>query len=639
MRFLIIDDNPADRELVTRRLRKEFPNSEFTEITKLEDLKEEMQFDHFDIVLTDYQLDWTDGLHILNTVKQRYPDVPVLMVTGTGSEEVAVEGLRSGLSNYILKHHLDNLPQAVRESLEKARLHRQYEEAIRQLRLSEERYREIFEQSLTAIFVATPEGKLLTCNTALVRIFGFSSEEEAMETNLQKLYPDLEHYQQFVQRVRQEKRLENFEAEMMSSKGQPLYVVENVLGNFDDEGKLVEIKGFIFDNTERRKLTDQLQQAQRLESVGLLVSGIAHDFNNMLGGILGYASRGLSRITASHPLYDNLSHIQDITQRAAKMTQQLLAFSRRQVIEPSNVNLNVVVENLLNFLGKLLADQIEIEFVPEPALHVVHVDYAQMEQVLMNLCINARDAMPDGGKLTIRTCNISAQEASRLSRNQLQGDAYVMLSVQDSGIGMDEQVQAHMFEPFFTTKDVGKGTGLGLSMVHGIVGQHNGHIDVKSRIHHGTTFSILLPAISAVQQSNADAKMPEQATAQPVQGGSETILVVEDDPDLRCLMEEALAEYGYTVVSAANGVEGYELFMHASPPISLVVSDLVTPKMKGIELYEKIRAHSKDAKFLFISGYQANQISQNFVLEEGFTFLQKPFDLDVLATKVREILG
>ena len=627
MRFLIVDDSTADRELVKRRLKQEFPHVEFVEIMRPEELDKIAAYDHFDIVLTDYQLNWTTGLQILEIVKQRFPDVPVLMVTGTGSEEIAVTGLRSGLSNYILKNHLEQLPQAVHESLEKVRLQKQYNEAIIQLRASEERYREIFEQGLTGVFAFTPEGKILACNPAFARIFGYTSEAEAQRADIWTLYPRPELYHAFLALVAREKRLEFYETEMVREDGMPIYIVENVVGSFDEQGNLLEVKGYIFDNTERKKLENQLQQSQRLESIGLLVSGIAHDFNNMLGGILGYTSRGLSRVTQSHPLYDNLYHIQEIGMRAARMTQQLLAFSRRQVLEPTDVNLNVVVENLLSFIGKILADHIEIDFQPDPALKTVHVDYAQMEQVLMNLCVNAHDAMPDGGNLRISTSNAMRDERS-----------YVALRVQDSGSGMSEQVMSHIFEPFFTTKETGKGTGLGLSMVHGIIGQQNGFIEVQSIEGQGTTFIIYLPTVDA-ESANSDTFLSNLLVqSAPVHGGTETILVVEDDPDLRCLMEEALSEYGYTMFSASDGAEGLRLFEERGNEIALIISDLVTPKMKGIEMYDKIRQISVRPRFLFVSGYQANQISQNFVLDKGFAFLQKPFDLDELAMKVRDIL-
>ncbi len=636
MRFLIIDDSSADRELIIQRLRKDFANAEFVQVSLPEDFERIMACNHFDVILTDYQLNWSNGLEVLNTLKQRFPDIPIVMVTGTGNEEIAVEGLRSGLSNYILKQHLDQLPHAVRESLEKAHLHRQYEEAIKQLRFSEERYREIFEHGLTAIFVATPQGRLLACNPAFARIFGYQSVAEMLRAGLPKLYVHADDYQSFVNLLKEKKHLEYHEAQMMRRGGEPIYVVGNIKGTFSDTGELIEIEGYLFDNTEQKKLAEQLQQAQRLESVGLLVSGIAHDFNNMLSGILGYTHRGMSKITATHPLYDHLRHIREISSRAARMTHQLLAFSRRQVLEPIDVNLNVVVENLLSFFGKIISDQVEIQFIPDTELATVHVDYAQIEQVLINLCINARDAMPQGGKITIRTSNVSPEKAQKLSRGQLRAVPHILLSIHDMGIGMNEQTRARIFEPFFTTKEVGKGTGLGLSMVHGIIGQHNGFIDVSSRVGQGTTFSIYLPSVKRVPDSVEPAiEIPTPA----VQSASRaTILVVEDDPDIRYLLEDSLGECGYVVISAPDGVEGLKIYQQEHSSISLIISDLVTPRMNGKELYERVIQINRAAKFLFVSGYQANQISHNFVLEEGFAFLPKPFDLDELAARVQDLL-
>lgn len=645
MRFLIIDDNPSDRELVIRRLRKEpeFSNSEYFEVGRPREFEEKVEDDGFDFVLTDYQLHWINGLQVLEIVRKRYPDMPVIMVTGTGSEEIAVEGLRAGLNNYILKKHLDRLPLAIHEALEKQRLRVQYEEAIQQLRASEERYREMFEQALTGVFLVTPRGNLLTCNPAFAHIFGFSSTHDASQANFATLYPTQQEFDSFVKRVEHEKHLDYYDAEMRRYDGTPVFVVENVVGTFNDTGALTQINGYLFDNTEPRKLAQQLQQAQKLESIGLLVSGIAHDFNNMLGGIRGYAERGLVRVSESHPLHENFARIQDIATRASQMTQQLLAFSRRQVLEPASLDLNVVIRNLLELLGKVLADQAEIHFLPDPNLKTVHADYAQMEQVLMNLCINARDAMPHGGKLTITTQTVDAEEIRRAGRKEVTAAEYVVLSVQDSGIGMSEQVRTHIFEPFFTTKAVGKGTGLGLAMVHGIIGQHDGFIDVESTPGHGTTFKLYLPAFDdapedlPLNRSTRD-KNRQNGHDHAERKTGKTLMVVEDDPDLRYLMQEALEDYGYTVMAACDGMEGLNLFERHQNDIALIISDLITPKMAGRELYERIHEMRQETRFLFVSGYQANQISQNFVLTKGFEFLQKPFDLDELAAKVREML-
>jgi two-component system cell cycle sensor histidine kinase/response regulator CckA len=526
------------------------------------------------------------------------------------------------------------------------------DETISQLRESEERYRELFEQGLTAVFACTPDGTLLTCNPAFAAIFGCSSVDEAMQTPLASFYENSEAYQSFLGLLHREKRLVSYETELYRKNGEHIFVVGNIVGTFDTQGNLVEIKGYLFDNTRRKQLEERYLQAQKMESLGQLVSGISHDFNTMLGGILGHSSRCLARVTENHPLYENLCHIHDIAERAARMTRQLLAFSRRQVLEPKDININAVVAELLDFIGKILADDIEIVFTPDPALRTVHADATQIEQVVMNLCINARDAMPCGGQLFISTRNVHIDRAYQSKHPEAQLGQFVLLSVRDTGTGMDEMVREHVFEPFFTTKEPGpgKGTGLGLSTVHGIVGQHNGFIEVESEVGSGTTFNVYLPVLATTAEQDIQAAQAMPETRQPITfdpagdntPGSglrtKTILLVEDDPDLRYLMQVVLEESGYEVLSAANGEEGLEQYIQHEGSIALVVSDVITPRMRGKELYNHIHEIDPQLQFLFVSGYQANQISQNFVLDSGFKFLPKPFDLDELIAKVQEAL-
>jgi CheY-like chemotaxis protein len=294
--------------------------------------------------------------------------------------------------------------------------------------------------------------------------------------------------------------------------------------------------------------------------------------------------------------------------------------------------LNVIIAHLLDFLSKILPEHIDLEFAPDPALKSVTADAIQIEQVVMNLCINARDAMPNGGKILIKTQNVLLDERGAGAYAGVQPGLYVLLTIADTGVGMDEQVRERMFEPFFTTKEPGTGTGLGLSMVHGIIAQHNGFLAVDSEMGKGTTFNIYFPAVDSV------AVQAETEEVHAIQGGKETILVVEDDPDVRELMEAVLREYGYTVIMANDGEEGLTLFEQHAASIALVIADLMMPKMKGRELYEQIRRLSPTVRFLFVSGYRANQLGQDFVLEKGVEFLEKPFDLDKLAATIRKVL-
>jgi len=348
--------------------------------------------------------------------------------------------------------------------------------------------------------------------------------------------------------------------------------------------------------------------------------------------MMGYAEMGLRRTDPNNPLHNTLDKIRQLTERGAKITKQLLAFSRRQIIDPKDVDLGKVVQDLIALIGKTIGDNIEIHFTAEEHLKTVHVDVSQMEQVFMNLCVNARDAMLGGGKLFIETRNMVMTEKHLSVYPNARVGNYVILSVTDTGTGMDEKTIHQIFDPFFTTKEQGKGTGLGLSMVHGIVSQHNGFINVYSEVGKGTTFTIYLPAVERQAQEIQN----KQATV--VKGGTETILLVEDDPNVREMVEEVLKEYGYNVIVAVDGEEGLERFKMFSPSISLVMSDSVMPKMSGKELHEKVLQEKPKTKFLFVSGYTRDAVHHNFVLDVGIDFLQKPFGPDELASKVREIL-
>ncbi len=509
MKILMIDDSPYDRALIQRKVQKEFDDAEFVEVVRHSDLESGLAHTDFDIALVDYHLQWTNGIWLLQTIKVRMPLLPVIMVTDTGSEEIATEGMKAGLSDYVLKRELHRLPLAIKESLAKTKL-----------------------------------------------------------------------------------------------------------------------------IAERKQLEEQVQQAQKMESLGQLVSGIAHDFNNILAGILGYTDQSLTKVDATHPVYEGLQHTRESTLRAAKMVRQLLAFSRHQVLEPTYVDLNILVTNLLNFIDKVIGEHIEVVFTPTTGIQTIYADTVQVEQVVMNLCINARDAMPNGGRLSITMQNETVNETHTKAHVTALMGTYVQLTVSDTGIGMDDQTREHIFEPFFTTKGVGKGTGLGLSTVHGIVGQHKGFIAVESTLGKGTSFHIYFPSIDHVPVTPEQ----KQETELVAQTGSETILLVEDDEDLRELMTEVLRECGYTVMSASNGEEGLHLFEDTSSSIDLIISDMMTPKLGGKDLYKKLVSSGSTTKFLFMSGYLADHLSQDFHLDTDTHFLQKPFDLDELTRKVRVVL-
>ena len=390
---------------------------------------------------------------------------------------------------------------------------------------------------------------------------------------------------------------------------------------------------FSRDITERKKLEAQFFQAQKMEAVGQLAGGVAHDFNNLLGVILGYSELLLEKQDAAQPQFRQLEEIKKAAKYGASLTRQLLAFSRKQVLEPKVLDLNQLIADMLKMLQRLIGEDVALTFVPTASLGSVKVDPGQIEQVLMNLVINARDAMPNGGKLTIETENVELDQAYFNQHSSGTPGPHVLLAVSDTGTGMDADTQARIFEPFFTTKEKGKGTGLGLATVYGIVKQSGGYVWVYSEPGHGTTFKVYFPRFAEVGASEK-ADIAPKATPQ----GSETILLVEDAEPLRELTRLFLEGAGYTVLEASSGAEALEKSRGHTGPIHLLVTDVIMPGMSGADLARKLRAERPESGIIFISGYTDDAIAHHGVLESGVTLLVKPFTRDALTSKVREVL-
>jgi two-component system, cell cycle sensor histidine kinase and response regulator CckA len=500
------------------------------------------------------------------------------------------------------------------------------------LRESEEQYRKFFEDDISADFITTNDGNVIACNPAYLELFGFSSYADAYQKNLWELFPSPEEQSKIFALVRRNRKLEAHEMDLRRNDGSLIHIVANIFGIYDG-GDLVQLKGYLIDDTKRKKLESQLLQAQKLESIGQLAGGVAHDLNNVLGAIMGYADLGRKKISEQHPLYNRLDKILDLTVRGARITEQLLAFSRRQVIEPRKIDLNTLISDLLKLLGKTLGEHITINFKGDPDARTVYVDPGQMDQVIMNLCINARDAMPGGGVLNISTRNVTIDEEYAQYHLDATPGSYVVMSISDTGIGIPPDALERIFDPFFTTKEVGKGTGLGLSVVHGIIGQHHGFINVYSEVDVGTTFSLYIPSI------DEDPDEHSVKTIREVPKGSGTILVVEDDKDILSMINILLDAQGYSVLSASNGEEGIAVFKEKAAEIDMIITDVVMPKMSGREFFERLREMKPHLPCLFISGYTADIMPQNFILDEGADFIAKPFSPSDFNQKVYEIIN
>ncbi|MGH9943980.1 MAG: PAS domain S-box protein [Pyrinomonadaceae bacterium] len=514
------------------------------------------------------------------------------------------------------------------------------------LRESEERYRGLFDDDLTGNFISTPDGRLLACNKAFTRTFGFASVEEALACSLMSIYPNAEGRRELVERVRRERKIENLESELRRvDDGKPVYAIENVVGTFDERGELSELRGYVFDDTRRKLLEDQLRQSQKIEAVGQLAGGVAHDFNNLLTTIVGNTQLALRALPESSPARRRLEQIEDAAGRAAVLTRQLLAFSRRQTLDRRRLDLNDAVADIMKMLRRVIGEDVEVRVHSAPHLCPVFADPGQIGQIVLNLAVNARDAMPGGGQLVIETRSVTLDDAYCRAHDATKPGHYALLMVSDTGKGMNAETRKHIFEPFFTTKEVGKGTGLGLSMVYGIVKQHGGQIEVYSEPGHGTTFKIYLPAFTpAVERKGHEMSLTAESAALPEAveetsgGGHETILVAEDEAPLRALAQDVLEGLGYRVILAADGAEAVETFAGRPGEIDLVMLDVVMPRMGGREAYEQITRLRPDVPTLFMTGYSTEMVQGRFIREARVPLLQKPYGLEDLAGKVRETL-
>jgi signal transduction histidine kinase len=524
LRVLIAEDSEDDLLLLLRTIRQGGFDPVWEHVQSAEAMQEALANGSFDLVIADHSMPGFTGFEALEITHQTDPDLPFMLVSGTVGEHIAVDAMRAGARDYLMKGHLTRLVPAIRRELAEAQNRR-----------------------------------------------------------------------------------------------------------------------------ERARLTEELRQAQKMEAVGRLAGGVAHDFNNLLTAINGYADLLLADLPESDRAYTSVREIRAAGERATALTRQLLAFGRRQVLEPRVVDLVALVANLVPMLGRIIGEDIALEQLSDGTTPAVLADPGQLEQVILNLAVNSRDAMPDGGRLSLETGSVSFDESVREHHVDLQPGRYALLAVSDTGSGMDAETQSHIFEPFFTTKEAGKGTGLGLATVWGIVRQSGGHVWVYSEVGVGTTFKVYLPLIDPAGTAVAQAAV-EPA---PAVGGLETILLVEDEPSVRAIVFQILRRQGYRVLVAADGAEAERIAAGdlpagaddgldpspAGPPrIDLLVTDVIMPGTGGPALAAILRQRFPNLRVLYVSGYTDDAIVQHGVLEPGVAFLQKPFTPERLGRKIREVL-
>src|ERR1017187_9612217 len=636
IRILPVEDVPADAELAKRELIKAGITFDIRRVETRGAFLAGIADFAPDLILSDYRLPEFDGMQALRLAGEHAPNVPVIITTGSVNEETAVDCMKAGAVDYVLKEQLGRLGTAVRSALERQRLRverRRAEKDISRLNAELEEalawQRQIFEGSRDAAFVSDEQARFVAVNRAAAELTGYS-RDELLGMGIPDLHdePDLAAYRAFHQRILRGEQI--LSGALIRRKDGSKVTVE-----FNN--RLITIGGRRFmhtagrDMTERLQLEAQLVQAQKMEAVGRLAGGVAHDFNNLLTVIQGYAELLGASLAKDPERSESLGEIVRAAERAAALTRQLLAFSRRQVLETRILDLGAVVADTEKMLRRLIGEDVEVVVVRPATLGHVKADPGQIEQVLLNLAVNSRDAMPGGGRLTLELADVNLDAPFTTSHDSIPSGRYVVVSVRDTGNGMDAETLSPLFEPFFTTKEKGKGTGLGLATVFGIVKQSGGYVDVASAPGAGTTFRVYLPRTDAPRKTSG-VRPPVFSLS-----GSETVLLVEDEAAVRNLVRAVLERKGYVVLVAPDGAAALDLVDKHTGVIHVLLTDIVMPRMNGRDLAAAVRTRRPSIKVIFMSGYTAD-VPTDLGTEGGPVFLPKPFNEYALTSKLREVL-
>jgi PAS domain S-box-containing protein len=639
LKILLVEDSATDAKLVMAEIRRAGHETEFARVEDGEAFRAALRGSTWDAIICDWSMPKFSARAALAIVKDRGLDLPFIIVSGTVGEEMAVEAMRAGASDYVLKDKLTRLVPVVEREIRDRRdraAHRQSEKARV---ASETRFSRLAQSGIIGIAIGDFSGNIVECNVAFARIVGLTHDgiiggavrwhDLAASPAPSSPAPDGRRSPEITPEV-----ATPYEKVFRRSDGSQVAVLIG-MGMLDESSAIA----FMIDLSAQkraeealRKSEEHLRQAQKMDAIGRLAGGVAHDFNNILSVILSYTALLMAGLPPGDPMREDLEEIDKAGRRAAGLTRQLLMFSRQEVVEPVIVDLNDVLTNMEKMLQRILGEDVELKLDHGPSVQRICVDPSHIEQVIMNLVVNSRDAMPTGGKLTIETRTVVLEEPHAREHLGLKAGRYVVLAVSDTGMGMDRATKAHIFEPFFTTKDKGKGTGLGLSTVFGIVQQCGGGIWVDSELEHGTTFKVYLPC--------ADAEVVVKARSRPpvILTGSETILLVEDEDQIRIVARGILRKQGYHVIEAKDAGEAMRQCDDYVGVIDLLLTDVVMPHVSGPELAKRLARTRPGVKVLCMSGYTNDTVVRHGAMEAGIAYLQKPITPDILARKVRAVL-
>lgn len=638
LRLLIVEDSEDDAQLLLTRLRREGIVVDAVRVDTADAMRAALGGRQWDVVVSDFSMPAFSAIAARALLSEAGLDIPFIIVSGTIGEETAVSALKNGAHDFLTKSNLSRLVPAIERELRDAEERHRRRAAEGELSETRERMRFALEASSVGTWEVDLVRGTQVWSSVEERLHGLRAGQfgGTLDALMNLIHPsDRERVRNESAQLFRARADTRIEYRVIWADGSVHWISSIGHAFHDGEGRPVRAAGISLEITHQKELQEQLFQAQKMESIGNLAGGIAHDFNNMLTVISGCCQLLDEHEGLDPNMRRDLQEIRNAVDRGAALTRQLLASSRKQVLAPQIVNLNDIVGNVGTMLQRLIEENIHLENRLASDLAQVHVDRGQMEQVLVNLAVNARDAMPEGGTLTIETANVRLDEEYADAHMDVRAGPHVRLSVSDTGTGMSPDVREHIFEPFFTTKAKGQGTGLGLATVYGIVKQSGGHIFVYSEPGRGATFKLYFPAVSG----EALVEAPKPRAAPAALGGTETILLVEDDARLRALEERILTRYGYHVLMAASAAEAMRIATEHRGPIHVVLTDVIMPGGSGRTLGDWVAEHRPHTTVIYMSGYTDNAIARHGLLEPGTHFLQKPFSPEGLARKVREALS
>ena len=634
LNILLVEDSEDDALLLMRYIQRNGFEVIFNRVIDRTTMIESLQRQSWDIVIADYALPAFSGIAALEILKERKIDIPFIIVSGTIGEDVAVQAMKAGAHDYVMKGNLARLIPAIQREMAEAEIRRERRNTEEALRESENRYRGLFEGSKDAIYFSAVDDKFIDINPAGIELFGYRSKEELLAADVDRnILLDPDRSQRKKELIHSEGLIRDFEYTLKRKDGTSAIVLETTMPVRDLQGNVIMYRSILRDVTRQKQLEQQFIQAQKMDSIGILAGGIAHDFNNILGIILGYSNLLEGARTKPQEFSEKIGVIIQAIERGASLVQQILTFARKADVSFRQTNLVKAASEMLAMLKETFPRIIVLKGNFAQNIPDIYADNNQIHQILLNICLNARDAMPLGGSLTL-TIEMQTNEQVRERFPSADQEMYVCLSVTDTGVGMDKETRLRIFDPFFTTKKDGKGTGLGLSVVYGVMQAHSGFIDVESEQNQGTSFRLYFPVPAA---NTYQAGLQQEKESFHLEG-TEKILLVEDKYSMRDMVRLALESKGYKVYILSDGFTASQFYKNLKVDIDLVVIDLDLPGTTGIEEFKKLKELNPEVKVIITSSFLDRTVRNKLLMDGAKAIILKPYQPETILRIIREAL-